>query len=204
MAISPYIASLRQKIGSDLLLLPAVGAVIVDETGRVLLHRASDDGRWYMIGGAVDPGEEPADAVVREVREEVGIEVEPVRITGVYASPLVTYPNGHQVRYVGTIFLCRPVPGAAAPRVADDESLEVRWFHPHELPELRPDQRLKIEQALRGDATSPLPSNNVLTVPVPRPVLPGRALCDGTRHASPAVAQRASRRPRPATFGRIS
>jgi 8-oxo-dGTP diphosphatase len=150
MGISPYVAGLREKVGNDLLFLPAVTAIIVDDAGRVLLHRAKDDGRWYIIGGAMDPGEEPADALVREVREEVGIDVEPQRITGVYASPLVTYPNGHQVRYVGITFLCRPV-GDAEPRVSDDESIEIGWFPPDALPELRPDQRVRIEHALNGD-----------------------------------------------------
>lgn len=149
MGISPYVKRLRDKIGSDLLLLPAVSAIILDDHGRVLLQRASDDGKWYTIGGAMEPGEEPADAVVREVLEETGLVVEPVRLVAVQASPLVTYPNGHQVHYVGTAFLCRVTGGRL--HVADDESLELRYFAPNELPELRPDQLRRVQYALTGN-----------------------------------------------------
>src|SRR5580658_8496704 len=106
MGISPYIKHLREKIGNEMLLLPAVSAIIVDEQGRVLLHRASDDGKWYTIGGAMEPGEEPAAAAAREALEETGLIVEPVRVVAVQASPLVVYPNEDQVRYVGISFLC--------------------------------------------------------------------------------------------------
>jgi 8-oxo-dGTP diphosphatase len=63
MPISPFIAKLREKIGNDLLLLRSVSAIILDDAGRVLIQRASDDGKWYVIGGSLEPGEQPADAV---------------------------------------------------------------------------------------------------------------------------------------------
>lgn len=63
MPISPFIAKLREKIGNDLLLLPSVSAIILDDAGRVLIQRASDDGKWYVIGGSLEPNEQPADAV---------------------------------------------------------------------------------------------------------------------------------------------
>jgi 8-oxo-dGTP pyrophosphatase MutT (NUDIX family) len=149
MGISPYIAKLREKIGCDLLLLPSVSAIILDDRGRVLLQRSSDDGKWYTIGGAIDPGEEPAEAVVREVQEETGLVVQPVRITSVQSSPVVVYPNGHRTQYVAITFLCRVVGGTF--RINDDESLELRHFDVTELPELRPDQRERVEQALKGE-----------------------------------------------------
>ena len=51
----------------------------MNERGDVLLHQSADDGNWYLIGGGMDPGEQPADAVVREVLEETGLEVIPER-----------------------------------------------------------------------------------------------------------------------------
>src|SRR5439155_5015363 len=104
MGMSAYIQSLRTRIGHDLLLLPAVSAIIFNDRGEVLLHQSSDDGRWYLIGGAMDPGENPADACVREVREETGLIVTPERIVGVYNSPQGVYPNGDQCTYVRTTF----------------------------------------------------------------------------------------------------
>src|SRR5215204_2791562 len=101
MAVSDYIRTLREKMGHDLLFLPAVSAIVINDRGEVLLHRSSDDGKWYTIGGAIDPGEDAADAAVREAREETGLLVVPERIIGVYTSPEIVYPNGDRVIYVG-------------------------------------------------------------------------------------------------------
>jgi len=73
MAISPYIRRLREAVGSDLLLVPSVAGIIFDHDGRILLVRQADDGVWSTPGGAIEPNEEPADAVVREVWEETGL-----------------------------------------------------------------------------------------------------------------------------------
>src|SRR6476661_3542995 len=106
MAISAYIKSLREKVGHDLLLLPAVTAIILDEKNRVLLHRSSDDNRWYTIGGALDPGEQPAAACIREVREETGLIVTIDRIAAVGISPVITYPNHDRCQYASVAFVC--------------------------------------------------------------------------------------------------
>ena len=148
MGLSPYIKSLRQRVGNDRLFLPAVSAVIFNDAGEVLLHQSVDDGRWYLIGGAMEPGEEPADACAREVLEETGLVVTPERLIGVYPTPLITYPNGDQVNYVGIAFRCRVTGGRL--HVADDESLDVRYFPIDRLPDLRPDQRMRIDHAIAG------------------------------------------------------
>jgi 8-oxo-dGTP diphosphatase len=131
MAVSPYITRLRGHIGHDLLLLPGVSAVVRDDSGRVLLARRSDNGRWSLPAGMVDPGEQPADAVLREVREETGVEAEIDRVGGVATHPVV-YPNGDACEYLAIWFRCRAVGGA--PRADGDESLEVAWFEPDDLP----------------------------------------------------------------------
>lgn len=149
MPISDYLRNLRQKIGHDLILVPGVTALIFNSAGEVLLQRAADDGKWYTIGGAVDPGEDPADAAVREVLEETGLRVTPQRVVGVYTDPLVVYPNGDRVIYVSTCFICRIVGGTLA--AGDDESVELRYFPPDRLPELLPTHRHRIEQALKNE-----------------------------------------------------
>lgn len=148
MAISPHIKTLRQKIGNDLLFLPAVSALVINDRDEILLHRSSDDGKWYTIGGAIDPGEEPAAACVREALEETGLHVRPERVVAVHTSPTINYPNGDKVNYVGIAFRCSIVGGEL--RVADDESLEVRFFPRNALPELRADQRQRVELAFEN------------------------------------------------------
>lgn len=146
MAMSPYLRGIRAKLGHDLLLMPAVSAIVVDVAGRVLLHRSSENGRWNTIGGVLEPGEEPAAAAVREVFEETNLTVAIERLVGVYTTPEIAYANGDRAMYVVTTFRCRPIAGE--PIVADGESLEVRYFAPDELPTLRPDQALRIQHAL--------------------------------------------------------
>jgi 8-oxo-dGTP pyrophosphatase MutT (NUDIX family) len=129
-------------------MVPAVCALIFDERNCVLLHRATEDGRWHTIGGSIDPGEEIADAAVREAREETGLDVEPVRLVGVYTDPPVSYANGDVVLYLSFAFECRIIGGEM--HVADDESLELRFFGVHELPdELRELDRHRILHALK-------------------------------------------------------
>jgi 8-oxo-dGTP pyrophosphatase MutT (NUDIX family) len=108
-----------------------------------------EDGKWHTIGGAIEPGEQPADALVREVQEETGLLVEPIRITSVQSSPVIVYPNGHQTQYVSMTFLCRVIGGTLG--VNDDESLELKYFDINDLPELRKDQKERVTQAVRGE-----------------------------------------------------
>jgi 8-oxo-dGTP diphosphatase len=143
---------MREKIGNDLLMMIGASGVVVNAAGEVLLHRRSDNGRWSLPGGAVDPDEQPADAVVREVFEETGVQVIPVRLIGVYsgAELFFTYADGNQVAITSVAFLCQPVGGE--PRINDDESLEVRYFAPDALPDsLLLNHVLRIQHALGDD-----------------------------------------------------
>ena len=149
MAVPPYVARLRAHIGHDLLLLPGVTAVVRDDAGRVLLARRSDNGHWSLPAGIIDPGEQPADAVLREVYEETGVRVAVDGVGGVATHPVV-YPNGDVCEYLNVWFRCRPVGGQ--PRADDDESTEVGWFDPVALPALNDWVRLLIDTTLRGDA----------------------------------------------------
>lgn len=146
MPISPYLQSLRADLGPRLLLLPGVSAVVLDDQGRILLAERADTGRWALIAGVMDPGEQPAETVVREVYEETAVRVRPERITGVFTQPPYTYPNGDQCEYVDIGFRCRAVGGAA--RVNDDESLSVGWFALDALPPLDELTRHRVELAL--------------------------------------------------------
>lgn len=75
MPTPEFILELRKKVGHDLLWLMGVSGYVEDEQGRVLLGRRSDTGEWAMVYGINEPGEEPADTVAREVKEETGVDV---------------------------------------------------------------------------------------------------------------------------------
>ncbi len=67
--------------------MPGASAIVVDDQGRILMQRRSDNSRWALPGGVMDIGESTADTAVREVREETGLEVVPEYIVGVYSDP---------------------------------------------------------------------------------------------------------------------
>ncbi|GLW11262.1 hypothetical protein Misp01_63900 [Microtetraspora sp. NBRC 13810] len=137
MPISAYLRWLRDHVGRDLVLMPGVTGIVTDQEGRVLLVEDISTGWWALPGGAVDPDERPADAVVREMREELGVEVEPTAVLGVFGGPDLTveYGNGDRVQYVTTIFACRVVSGEP---VADGEEVaRFRFASPAERTAMR-------------------------------------------------------------------
>ncbi|MBD3940903.1 NUDIX domain-containing protein [Microbacterium sp. NEAU-LLC] len=133
MPASPYLTSLRERVGHDLLLLPAVSAVIRDDRGRVLLARSHGDEQWALIGGGLEPGEEPATAIVREIREELGVDATVDRIIGVYGGErmFITYPNGDRCAYVTAAYECRL--GSDSFTLEEDELADVAWFMREDL-----------------------------------------------------------------------
>ncbi len=148
MPVPEFVSRLRERIGTELLWLPGVSAVVVDDDGRVLLGRRSDNGRWAVISGILEPGEQPAVAIAREVLEETGVTVEVEGLAAVATDDhVVVYPNGDRAQYLDLTFLCRATGGEA--HVADDESTEVGWFAPDDLPEpLVASSRQRVERAV--------------------------------------------------------
>src|SRR6202012_3571922 len=84
MARTGYVARIRDKIGTDPLMLIAVSVFIFDKDGRFLLAQQHGHDNWVTIGGAVEMGETPADAAVRECWEETGALVRPTKLLGVF------------------------------------------------------------------------------------------------------------------------
>lgn len=151
MAIPEFLRELRESIGQRLVFLPGVNAVVLDDDRRVLLVRRADDGRWTIIGGIPEPGEQPAEAVAREIHEETAVRVEVERVVSVLTEEPIAYPHGDRVQFMSITFRCRVVGGQA--RVNDDESTEVGWFDLDRLPPLGDGCRTRIEQALADEPT---------------------------------------------------
>jgi ADP-ribose pyrophosphatase YjhB (NUDIX family) len=134
LSIPAHIARLRAAVGHDLLLLPSVSVLPVDQAGRVLLvrHTGHDDG-WAVLGGAIEIGESPAQAAVRETREEIGVEVRLTRLLDVLGGPdyEVRYPNGDRAAYVTAVYQAEITDGS--PAADGGEVCQVAWFTPAEL-----------------------------------------------------------------------
>jgi ADP-ribose pyrophosphatase YjhB (NUDIX family) len=153
--MSEYFRNLRSLVGHELILCPGVTAVVVrdlDDRRQILLVQRVDNGQWTPICGALEPDEDPDLGVAREVLEETRVVVIPERVLWIQTLPQAKYPNGDQVQYFDTAFLCRPINGEA--EVGDDESRNVGWFDEDALPDLSERFRDTIALAL-GVATPP-------------------------------------------------
>ena len=114
-----------------------VSALIFEE-GRVLLAHRRDINWWNLPGGGMEQGETIEEAVIREVREETGLEVTVDRLVGVYSKP--------QKQEVVLTFHCRRMGGTLT---ETEESRACRYFAPHELPSnTLPKHRQRVEDAL--------------------------------------------------------
>jgi ADP-ribose pyrophosphatase YjhB (NUDIX family) len=145
---------LRTKVGPAPLLMPCACAVVRDAHGRILLHRRGDTGLWGLPAGGMELGERIDRTCVREVLEETGLRVRPIRLSGFYTGPeqRSTYPNGDQVWLAVACFDCEVEGGELRPDGV--ESLEVGFFEQDALPfEGNPwglRLRRRIEDALRS------------------------------------------------------
>jgi len=102
-------------------------SIAIIQSGKVLMIKREDFEVWCLPGGMVDPGESVAQAAVREAREETGLEVELLRLTGVYSR------TGGGIDIHVASFVARPVGGSLEPQ--EGEVLELDYFAPDDLPE---------------------------------------------------------------------
>jgi ADP-ribose pyrophosphatase YjhB (NUDIX family) len=116
------------------------GAIITDDHGRVLLlkHRFRPGSGWGIPGGYIEKGEQPEDALRRELREEAGLELERVAV--------MTTRTFKKPQQVEIVFVCR---AAGVPDQLNYEILKAQWFSANELPASLPeDQSELIKEAL--------------------------------------------------------
>jgi 8-oxo-dGTP pyrophosphatase MutT (NUDIX family) len=152
MPIPPHVAELRAHVGHALLWLATARTVTIDDHGNVLLGRYPHSDTWTIPGGVIDPGEQPADAAVRECYEETGIIAMPEALTSVTVSGPVTHDSGDLTQHLDITFRCRAAGGQ--PRPADGEFHEVRWHRADALPPLPAYEQGIVTQALRGESLS--------------------------------------------------
>ena len=124
-------------------LVPATSAVVTDDQGRIVLHRRTDNDLWALPGGVMELGESVAETVVREVREETGLDVEPRYVIGVYSDPahVFAYDDGEVRQEYSVCVACRMVGGTLA---VSHESTELGTFAPQEIEELPMHDRIRV------------------------------------------------------------
>lgn len=127
------------------------GAIIKDE--KILLIRRKNEpfkGKWALPGGFVEYGEKVEDAVIREIKEEIGLITKIKEIFGIYSDPNRD-PRGHTVTIV---FLLDIITGKLN---AQDDADSVKFFNLNKLPDLSFDHRIIIEDIKRRMKNNVLP-----------------------------------------------
>ena len=117
-----------ERIGKAGVLRPGASAIIFDETReRILMTQRADNSRWCLPGGGMDPGESAAEACVREVFEETGLEARVTRLIGVYTTPdiLIEYPDGNKIQPVAFSFEAEITGGELG---LSDETIAFGWY----------------------------------------------------------------------------
>ena len=109
---------------------PTISAIVLDDEGRVLLaRRAAEPGRdlWDLLGGFTNEGELPLETLARELREETGVELDPIHFFG-------AWPDRYGEDGVWTLNLYWTARIASGEPEPADDVAELAWFAPDELP----------------------------------------------------------------------
>lgn len=148
MPTPDFVLALRERVGTMSLWLPGVTAVI-RRGDEVLLVRRADNGEWTPVTGIIDPEEEPAVCARREALEETGVEIRVDRLASTSVLAGVVYDNGDRASYLDLTFACTWVSGEA--HVADDESVDVRWWPVAALPPMNAHMAARVEAGLADE-----------------------------------------------------
>ena len=104
-----------------------VGCFILNDKGEILLVKSYKwPGKWVVMGGHIEWGERIAEACVRECKEEVGLDVQFVRV--IETAEFIFSPDFHDNKHFVSLHSeCRVV-GSTTPIIDNDEIQEARWF----------------------------------------------------------------------------
>lgn len=131
----------------------AVSAVVLDDQGRILMIRRTDNDLYSIPGGGLEAGETVSEAVAREVLEETGVQVDVSDMVGVFSNPehVIAYDDGEVRQEFSICFRARPIGGTLR---TSEESKEVLWVAPESVGALNvhPSIKLRIEHGLASTA----------------------------------------------------
>lgn len=128
-----YISEMRKLVGHRTIIQCAASILCLDDHGRLLLGKRSDNHLWGYSGGSVEIDERAEDCARRELFEEMGIYADELEFFCVNSGPEThyIYPNGDEVSNFEIVWLCRKWHGE--PRPLDHEMEELAFFLPAEI-----------------------------------------------------------------------
>jgi len=127
--VDEWMRSVGQGVAGYVTPKSAIGAVVHDDEGRILLVQRADSGVWLYPTGWADVGYSPAEVAVKEVREETGIECVPKGVIAVLDGMRMGMTR---IPLYSTVFLCEAIGGELNAHPL--ETSDVGWFAEDELP----------------------------------------------------------------------
>ena len=120
----------------------ACDGVIIQDNKVVLIRRGVEPfkGQWALPGGRIEDNESAEQCLIREMREETNLAVEPIKLVGVYSDPSRD-PRG----VIVATYLCKVISGELK---AGDDAGDAQWFDLDKLPELAGDHRRMVEDTI--------------------------------------------------------
>ena len=128
-----YIENIRKLVGHYPVFMPASGCIIVKDN-KVLLQKRVDNGKWATHGGSLELGEDFEDALKREVKEELNINIKDPKLFKFYSGEKEhhIYPNGDEVYGVSAFYIVTDYDGEF--KLDANEVVELKWFDINDLP----------------------------------------------------------------------
>ncbi|WP_370223572.1 NUDIX hydrolase [Cytobacillus sp.] len=142
-----YIEKLRKVVGHQPLILTGVAVAVVNEIGEFLLQKRMD-GKWGVPGGFIELGESAEEAGRREVFEETGIQIDKLKLVGVFSGQehYIKLQNGDEFYPITIAYVTNDIKGGTL-KADGIETAEARFFPVKSLPtELNPLIKNLIEQ----------------------------------------------------------
>ncbi|MEN1785887.1 MAG: NUDIX hydrolase [Bacteroidota bacterium] len=116
-----------------------VRAFVLNTEGHLLMAREQIDGKWTIPGGWTDIGNTPKEVVIKEIKEETGLDARVMRLLAVYDKRC--HPHPHEAHYIyKMVFYCQVMEGTLQPGF---DILDAAWFPLDQLPELSEDRILE-------------------------------------------------------------
>jgi ADP-ribose pyrophosphatase YjhB (NUDIX family) len=117
-------------------LVPASSAIITNQEGKILLQQRADSHVWALPGGTMQIGESIEENIIREVKEETGLDIIIEKLLGVYSNPnhVIAYDDGEVRQEFSVCFICRIVGGQLQ---ISQESTNIGFFSRDEITHLQ-------------------------------------------------------------------
>ena len=126
-----YIKNLRKKIGHQKFIHPAARIIIENELGQILFIKRIDNGNLGIPAGGFEENENIEECIIREVREETGLEILSLQLIGLSTHPkneTVEYPNGDVIQYFTCEFYSNDFHGKVKPDNEETRKVEFLNF----------------------------------------------------------------------------